>query len=124
MSKQTQYLNIKNSTGKTIINAVITHATEDYGTQALKVENLLSGTSTDPYTVYTGPGSRDYWWLWWTTDGENYIATYFRSSISDHENKNLPGTIELVGTTGSPDVSANFYTNGNKKDQCDILSPW
>src|SRR5262245_18531136 len=87
-AKKTQYIRAKNETGAKILQGAVTHATESYGIQTIKLDGLDDGKYSDVVTMYTGPSSRDYWWIWWTNDGKNYATYSNRNAIHDHENPN------------------------------------
>jgi hypothetical protein len=124
LSRQDKYLKIRNSTGKTIVKGYITHATEDYDVQTIQINNLADGQDTDIYPIYTGPASRDYWYISWSHDGQNFIAFSNRNAANGHDSKGDPATIELRGYFGNSALAVWFHTDGSSTDKYDIKNPW
>ena len=123
-AQQTQYIRVKNETGAKIMQGAVTHATESYGIQTVPLNGLDDGHYSDVVAMYTGPSSRDYWWVCWTNDGKNYVAYSNRSAIHDHENPNTPGTVILRGQLGNDALAVWFVTDGDSTDKDPILNPW
>jgi hypothetical protein len=123
MSRQTKYVKARNNTGKTIVKGHITHATQDYGLQTIPINNLADGQETDAYEVYTGPSSRDYWYLSWSHDDQNFVAFSTRNALNGHESKNEAGSIALRGLIGNGALGVYFYTDGGSEDKYEIIDP-
>jgi len=123
MSRQTKYVRVQNCTGKTIVKGHITHATQDYGVQTVPINNLADGQETDAYEVYTEPSSKDYWYLSWSHDDQNFVAFSQRNALHGHESKDDAGKIVLRGLIGNGALAVWFYVDSGKEDKYDIVDP-
>jgi hypothetical protein len=127
MSSQ-QYIRVRNNTGRTIKAGAVTHVTKDYGVQTIPLNNLENGRETEPVQIVTGPSSRDYWWICWTTDGVNYVTLAERNAVHGHESVEKPGLITLRGLinddVASSQLSVLFRTDDDTEDKATVLSPW
>jgi hypothetical protein len=123
MARETKYVRVQNCTGKTIVRGHITHATQDYGVQTVPINNLADGQETDAYEVYTGPSSRDYWYLSWSHDDQNYVAFSTRNALDGHKTKDTAGKIVLRGLIGNGALAVSFYVDGVKEDNYNIADP-
>jgi hypothetical protein len=118
------FIKIVNTTGKTIISGGVTHVTQDYGSQTIKLSNLADGAETSVREMITGPSSKDYWYIWWTNDGENYVTFDGTNAIHGHSNIHDPGQIKLRGLLGNSALAVWFYTDGSSEDKKTITNPW
>ena len=124
MARKTQYIRVKNSTGRAIQKGALTHATEDYGIQTISLDGLEDSTYSETIEMYSDWMNRDYWWVTWSNDGLNFVAFNTTNPIHEHETMEIPGTIELFGTLGNADLAINFLTDRGKKDRFKIKNPW
>jgi hypothetical protein len=126
MSQQSAYIQVKNQTGATIQQGFVTHATESYGTVTIPIHSLANNATTPatPTLMYTGPSSKDYWWIGWTNDGTNWVTWMGTSGIHDHETSGAPGTVTLVGKLGQENLAVSFTVDGDNPDQESITNPW
>jgi hypothetical protein len=125
MSQENAYIKVKNQTGATIQQGFVTHATESYGHQTIPVKNLASGATTPaPTLMYTGPSSKDYWWIGWTNDGTNWVTWMGTSAIHGHDEAGNPGTITLVDNLGEGGLAVSFAVDNDSTDNEPIPNPW
>lgn len=125
MARKTQFVRVKNSTGRTIQKGAVTHATEDHGIQTVSLDNLEDGAYSETIEMYTGWMNRDYWWITWSNDGLNFVAFSATNPIHEHETvETPPGTVELIGTLGNGNLAVDFHTDRGKKDHFKIRNPW
>lgn len=123
MAEQTQYIQVKNSTGKKIVSGAVTHATTDYGVASISLNGLENGATSKVCEIGTGRGSRDYWWVCWSNNGTDYVAYSNRNAVNKHASSGAPGTVELKGHLGG-DLKVVFTTDGDTVDSYDIKNPW
>jgi hypothetical protein len=128
MSQQSQYIQVKNQTGALIRQGFVTHATQDYGIQTISFNDLVDGAITppnnNPKMMPTGPSSKDYWWIGWTNNGTDWVTWMGTKGIHDHESKDSPGTVALVGKLGQKDLAIWFTVDGDSTDKESIDNPW
>jgi hypothetical protein len=128
MSQQAAYIQVKNQTGATIKQGFVTHATQTYGIVTIPISNLANNAITppnnNPTLMYTGPSSKDYWWIGWTNDGTNWVTWMGTSAIHDHDTSGAPGTVALVGQLNQEDLAVLFTVDGDDPDNESITNPW
>ena len=124
MSQETDYIYAVNNTGAQIREGYITHATQDYGVQTINLSGLANGAQTPSATMYTGPSSRDYWYIAWTNDGTNWVAWCGINAIDDHESPGAPGSVTVFGQLGQSGLQVTFVTDGDTSNTYGITNPW
>jgi hypothetical protein len=94
MSEYKGTFSVKNNTGGTITNVVVTHATTDWPTSTINPGKLSNGESAGGGTVTTSSGNKDRWSVSFI-NGSNQLRTGQENCGFESEDNGLNVTVVL-----------------------------
>ncbi len=116
MSEYKGTFSVKNNTGGTITNVVVTHATTDWPTSTINPPSMINGQTVGGGSVITSSGNKDRWSVAFI-NGSNQLRTGYENCGFESEDNGGNVTIVLNSEEFDVDMPKSSSCTDNDYQQ-------